>query len=296
MVSEVNPGGGNVADGRRADARPDAWNPDRYARFRNERTRPFHDLLAMVEARPDMRVIDLGCGSGELTRHLHDTLGCRETIGLDSSPTMLARATGHAGNGLRFVTADIGEIRDGHVTGGIDGPFDLVFSNAALQWLGGHEDLITRITSLLAPGGQVAVQVPANEDHASHVVAARVAREEPFATALGGHVRIFGTMAPEAYAELLHRLGAEDPVAMTRVYGHVMASAADVVEWVRGTLLTDYQSRLPVDLFEAFLARYRMALREVLGDRTPYYYAFKRVLFHARGVWARGNPAGVVAT
>jgi trans-aconitate 2-methyltransferase len=261
--------------------RCDSWNPDQYARFKHERTQPFYDLLAMVERCSGMRAIDLGCGTGEFTRHLHDTLECVETIGLDNSPAMLARATAFAGDGVRFVVGDIGGVDDGTVAG-VEGPFDLVFSNAALHWLGDHHALIPRLASLIAPRGQLVVQVPMNGDHPSHVVAASVAREEPFVSALAGHVRVFGTLAPEAYAELLWRLGAPEPRCVTRVYGHVMASSADVVEWVKGTLLTDYQSRLSPDLFIAFVARYREALRAALGDQSPYYYTFKRVLFQAR--------------
>ena len=261
----------------------DAWDPVQYARFRNERTQPFHDLLAMVERRPGMRAIDLGCGTGELTRHLHETLGCAETVGLDRSPAMLARAAAFAGNGVRFVQGDFGDVGDARpLAPGLAGPFDLVFSNAALHWHGDHHDVIPRVASLLAPGGQLVVQVPMNGDHASHVVAASVAREEPFASALGGHVRTFGTLAPEAYAELLWGLGVAEPRVLARIYGHVLATSADVVEWVRGTLLTDYEARLSPDLFGAFVARYREALLAVLGDRAPYFYAFKRVLFQAR--------------
>ena len=95
-------------------ARRDSWNPDQYARFKNERTQPFHDLLAMVEPRTGMRAIDLGCGTGEFTRHLHETLGCAETIGLDNSPAMLGRAVAHEGNGVRFAFGDF-EIGRAHV-------------------------------------------------------------------------------------------------------------------------------------------------------------------------------------
>ena len=260
--------------------RRDAWDPDQYARFGNERAQPFYDLVRMIAPRPGMRAIDLGCGTGELTRYLHETVGCVETVGLDNSPAMLARADAFRGDGVRFVSGDIGAIDHGTVEG-VDGPFDLVFSNAALHWLGDHHTLIPKLVSLLAPGGQLVVQVPMNGDHPSHAVAAAVAREEPFATALGGHVRTFGTLSPEAYAELLWRLGAPDPMCLARIYGHVLASSADVVEWVRGSLLTDYQARLSPDLFAAFVARYREALRAVLGDESPYYYPFKRVLFQA---------------
>lgn len=123
------------------------------------------------------------------------------------------------------------------------------------------------------------MQVPANADHASHVIAASIAREEPFRTELQGHVRIFGTMSPEWYAETLFKLGAKSTHVRLQVYGHALADTGSVVEWVRGSLLTDYQSRLSPDSFEAFLDRYHDRLIDTLGAHAPYYYAFKRILF-----------------
>ncbi|MGB8930562.1 MAG: methyltransferase domain-containing protein, partial [Anaeromyxobacteraceae bacterium] len=143
----------------------DAWNPELYARFAAERAQPFHDLLALVRAHPGMRVVDLGCGPGELTAHLHRALAARETLGLDSSDAMLARAAAHAGGGLTFAKGDVGAFSG-------EG-YDLVFSNAALHWVPDHEPLLARLAGALAPGGQLAVQVPANHDHLSH----RLARE-----------------------------------------------------------------------------------------------------------------------
>src|SRR2546423_5560447 len=87
----------------------DRWNPEQYERFRNERSQPFFDLLALVEARPAMRVVDLGCGTGELTRLLHQTLNASETLGLDSSAAMLAKSQGFAVDGSRFEQSEIGE-------------------------------------------------------------------------------------------------------------------------------------------------------------------------------------------
>ncbi len=257
-------------------AQADAWNPAQYERFRNERTQPFHDLVSLVEPLPGMRAIDLGCGTGELTRIMHDVLGCASTVGLDQSSAMLARTVGHASPDLTFVTGDIANL---DLT---LGPFDLIFSNAALHWLRDHGDLLPRLVSRLAPGGQLAVQVPANADHASHVIAASIAREEPFRTELQGHVRIFGTMSPEWYAETLFKLGAKSTHVRLQVYGHALADTGSVVEWVRGSLLTDYQSRLSPDSFEGFLDRYHDRLIDTLGAHAPYYYAFKRILFCAR--------------
>jgi trans-aconitate 2-methyltransferase len=251
------------------------WDPVQYERFRDERSRPFFDLLALVEPRPGMRVVDLGCGTGELTRELHRRLDAAETLGIDSSPAMLAKAAAFACDGLRFERADIASFDDA-------AGFDLVFSNAALQWLPDHERLFARLARLVRPSGRLAAQMPMNFDHASHRTADEVAREPEFRDALGGHQRNSPMLAPEDYATLLHRLGFRDLHVRLQVYAHELASRDEVVEWVRGTLLTDFQKRLTPALFERFLARYRETLLPRLADERPYLHPFKRLLIHAR--------------
>ncbi len=251
----------------------DAWNPDQYQRYQSERSQPFHDLLALCQPAPGGRVVDLGCGTGELTRTLHRRLQARETVGIDTSAAMLERSRAFAGDGLTFAQADLASFEE---TG-----WSVVFSNAALQWVSDHESLLARLAALIAPGGQLAVQVPANHDHLSHTVAAEVAGEEPFRTALGGYLRASPVLAPERYAELLERLGFRRQNVRLQVYGHPLGTPDDVVEWVKGTLLTDYEKRLG-PLFPEFLARYRERLLPRLGDRRPYFFAFKRILFWAR--------------
>ena len=249
------------------------WNPDQYHRFQNERSKPFFDLLALVEPAPGCSVVDLGCGTGELTRILHETSQAATTVGLDSSETMLARTLEHAGGGLTFKRGDITDL-DGHC--------DLVFSNAALQWIDGHEALIPAIAAHVRPGGQLAFQVPANADHPSHLVAHEVAKEEPFATSLGGYVRQWPVLPAERYAGILNDLGFEDLTVRLEVYGHTLESSDGVVEWVKGSLLTDYEKRMPAELFQEYLARYRQRLLGVIGEKAPYFYAFKRVLARGR--------------
>jgi trans-aconitate 2-methyltransferase len=258
----------------------DAWDPARYERFRAERAAPFVDLLALVRRAPGMRVVDLGCGTGELTRRLHQTLGARETLGIDASEAMLARAHRLAGGGLGFARGDIAAFRP-------QAPLDLVFSNAALHWVSGHEALFPRLAAALAPHGQLAVQMPANFDHPSHTAAAAVADEEPFRGALGAAGQPRHVLAPERYATLLHDLGFDVQHVRVQVYAHRLEASADVVEWVRGTLLTAYETALPEDLFARFVARYRERLLETLGDRRPYLFTFKRVL-----LWADRAPGG----
>ena len=249
------------------------WNPDQYHQFRNERSQPFFDLLDLVEPCPGGRVVDLGCGTGELTVILHERTCAAETLGLDSSETMLAKAQEFAGGELSFVLSNIDSF---------EGQFDVVFSNAALQWVDGHEELIPAVASHVKPGGQLAFQVPANADHPSHLVAHAVAREEPFASALRGYSREWPVLPPERYAEILNGLGFADMTVRLQVYGHTLASSDGVIEWVKGTLLTDYQRRMPADSYQAYLARYRERLLAEIGAVAPYFYAFKRILVRAR--------------
>jgi len=247
------------------------WSPDQYACFKNERAQPFWDLAALVERRPRMRVVDLGCGTGELTRALHEQLGAAETLGIDNSPEMLAKAPSAAG--LRFENAEIESFAGNNL--------DLVFSNAALHWIPDHERLFARLTAMLAPGGQLAVQMPTNEDHPSHRTAVEVARE------LGIEPRRSPVLAPERYAELLHELRFARQHVRLQIYEHVLPSSADVVEWVRGSLLTFYEHQHP-----RFIERYRERLLAAIGDQQPYFYTYKRLLLWGRSLLGENRVEG----
>jgi trans-aconitate 2-methyltransferase len=254
----------------------DVWKPEIYARFRAERSRPFFDLLAMVRPAPGMRVVDLGCGTGELTAEAHKRLGARSTLGVDSSPAMLEKASPLAEQGLTFALGDIGRF-DAPAAG-----YDLVLSNAALHWVPDHPALLGRLAAAVAPGGQLAVQVPANQTHASHRIANELAREEPFASALEGYVRHRSVLTPVEYALLLRRLGFAEQEVRLQVYVHELSEPADVVEWCRGTLLTDYEKRLPAPLWQRYLETYRERIVKAIPDERPYPYTYQRILFWAQ--------------
>jgi len=216
---------------------------------------------------------------GDLTRVLHEEMEAKETLGLDSSPAMLARAQSDFGHvqGLSFTQGDIAVW--------LDEGLDLVFANASLQWIDDHLNLLARMRTALREDGQLAFQVPANYRHPSHLLAHEVANESPFIDALYGDVpedRGRFVLSPELYADLLYELGAKDQVVRMEVYGHELESTSEVVEWVMGTLLTPYRKRLTPELFDAFVERYRERLIEELGEREPYFYGFRRILCWAR--------------
>lgn len=253
----------------------DRWDPQRYERFRDERDRPVHDLLAAVAPAPGGRAADLGCGTGRHTVLLHRRVQAAETTGIDSSARMLADTGELAGDGIRFVLGDLAEL------GGLEGRWDVLFANASLQWLPRHHELIPSLVDRLAPGGQLAFQVPANFDHPSHTIADEVGAEmglEPLDRAIGA-------LSPARYAELLWAAGLRDLDVTLRVYGVEMERTDQVVEWVSGTLLTRFERQLDPGSFAEFTERYRQRLLAALGDPTgssPYYYAFPRILCRGR--------------
>lgn len=253
----------------------DAWNPSQYDRFSEQRAQPFFDLLAMVQTKAQMRVADLGCGTGELTRQLHDRLNAKQTIGIDNSNNMLARATAHATDRLRFERGDLStfESRD---------TFDLIVSNAAIQWALDHPTLLARLARSLRTDGQLAIQVPANDDHITHEAARIVARRSPFREALNGWTRDRAVLGIEQYSQVLYDLKFADQHVRMVVYPHVLDDRQAVVEWVKGTMLTDYQKRLAPEMWERFLSAYRDELFKSMADVKPFFYPFKRILFWAR--------------
>lgn len=256
------------------------WDPKQYEKFKDERLGPFLDLLALVEPRPGMRVVDLGCGTGENTHTLHERLQAGDTLGLDNSESMLAKSAGFATTGLSFRQQGIEDFAAEDFAD--EGAWDLVFSNAALHFVEDHPVLFRRLFAALRVGGQLAVHLPANHVYHTHVVAAELAGEEPFASALGGQVFRSAVLEPERYAELLYEVGFAEQQVRLQVYHHLLPEPRSVVEWVKGSLLTWYEKRMPAELYPQFLAEYERRLLARIADTRPFFFTFRRVLLWAR--------------
>lgn len=265
----------------------DGWDPGQYALFSAERSQAFWDLVDLI--RPSSmscggfgRSVDLGCGSGELTAAITERLGIEEMVGVDSSDAMLAQAREQIAvddSPMRFAKGDIAKW-----TGRSD--HELVIANASLQWVPDHPGVIARWWAGLAPGGQLAVQMPANADHASHRVAAQIAATEPFLTAFNSlpppDPVAQNVLAPEQYSIILDHLGATDQHVRLQVYPHHLESSESVVEWTKGTTLTRFTKILPNELKDQFLANYSERLLDTIGRTAPYFYPFKRILMWAQ--------------
>ncbi len=250
----------------------DPWNPAQYNKFREQRMLPFFDLFALVLPRPGMRVIDLGCGTGELTAMLSERLVDARVEGIDSSSAMLEQAMPRAGGRLTFRRSDIRAIED-------FSPYDLVFSNAALQWISDNENLLTRIVSQLRPGAQIAVQVPKRGGNRTGAIAQEVAQEPPFRDLIRLPNRQGGALSLERYSQLLYDHGLREQVCIEKIYGHELPHSTDVIEFVKGTGLRQYLVQLDETGQSAFLAAYRTRLLALVGDKAPYFFQLPRLLF-----------------
>ena len=248
------------------------WDPQVYARFGEERSRPFHDLVGRVRAAHPREVVDLGCGTGVLTASLGRRWPGAHLVGVDSSPEMVAAAD-------PAVDVRLGDI----ATWTPDAPVDVIVTNAALQWVPGHLELLPRWVDRLADDGWLALQVPGNSASASHALLRETAAEPDFAGLLSG-VLVGPREVPDAigYASVLAEAGCEVD-AWETTYVHVLDPAGEhgddaVLAWMSGTALRPVLAALDDDAREAFVARYGARLRQAYPRRawgTPL--AFRRV-------------------
>jgi trans-aconitate 2-methyltransferase len=256
-----------------------SWDPRQYALFSDHRSRPFGDLLARVGAISPQVVLDLGCGNGPLTLALAQRWPQARVVGVDHSPEMLAAARDLDPQGrVEWVQADVATW-DLSTLGTAP---DVIVSNATLQWVPGHLDLLTRWAAALAPDGWLAMQVPGNLDAPSHALMREVAQAHPAAERLRPALARLEVATPAAYVELLGSAGLEVDVWET-TYQHVLDPLAQqdnpVLEWVSGTGLRPVLEALPeLGEREAFLQEYDTRLRAAYPrSQVGVIFAFRRI-------------------
>lgn len=258
------------------------WDPAQYLRHADHRARPFLDLLARVPDLPSdpARIADLGCGPGNVTALLADRWPTARITGYDNSPEMLDKA--HAehegptpgGGRLDFAYADVR-------TWAPTGPYDLIISNATLQWVPGHVERFADWIDALEPGGTLAFQVPGNFGAPSHRLMRELAASHGLSEALRHEDAVH---TPEAYLAHLTALGCTADVWET-TYVHLLTGEDPVLDWVKGTGLRPVLTALADDpaARETFLTAYRAALREAYPagpHGTPF--PFRRIFAVAR--------------
>ncbi len=271
------------------------WDATLYLRFGGERARPFFDLLARVGAELPGYVVDMGCGPGNLTVMLAERWPSATVCGVDSSPQMIEAArklapaaapqsaaprsagphgtgpvaTSHA-PGLLFMLDDVRHWEPQCLP-------DVIISNAVLQWVPGHRELLVRWVNQLAADGWLAFQVPGNYDQPSHAILREMAASARWRTLLRDVELNRQSADPADYAELLARAGCEVD-AWETTYVHILQGPDPVLEWYRGTGLRPVLAALDEDQAADFLAEYGAQVREAYPPR-PFgtIFPFRRV-------------------
>ena len=230
------------------------WDPIAYGRYADERGRPFADLLNRVQAHSPATVVDLGCGPGDQTQTLLDRWPGATVVGVDSSAEMIATAAQRAIPGrLTFIDADL---RDWQPVS----PLDVCLSNATLQWVPDHLDLLPRIAGWLSPGGWLAFQVPGNFDAPSHTLLRALRESPPWRDRLAKAARAAAVADPATYLRALVACGLRVD-AWETTYLHVLAGDDAVLEWIRGTALRPVLAALDDAEQALFIAEYAVLLR-----------------------------------
>ncbi len=238
------------------------WNPGEYLRFADARARPFLDLMARVEAPNPAYVVDLGCGPGNLTRTLAQRWPDAAVHGVDNSSEMIARARAEAGGErVRFVAADLREWQP-------EQPVDVFVSNATMQWVPGHLDLLAGFVQMLAPRGWFAFQVPGNFGEPSHTELAGLVSSPRWRPVLEPHnLPVPAVAEPDVYLDRLIGLGLRCDVWET-TYLQVLPGDDAVLRWMQGTGLRPVLSTLEGDERAEFVDEYAERLRAAYPQRA----------------------------
>jgi trans-aconitate 2-methyltransferase len=252
------------------------WDPGQYQRFGSERSRPFYELTGRIQAVDPTFVADLGCGPGELTADLFRRWPSARVVGVDSSAEMIAAANDVLSEltvrepRLSFELADAWDWQP-------ETPVDVIVSNALLQWIPGHEELLVRWLGMLARGGWLAFQVPANFDQPAHALLREMVASPRWHPLLANVALNRQAADPADYLDLL----ASDDCAVDAwetTYQHVLRGDDPVLRWYQGTGLRPVLAALDQDRTAEFMAEYGSLLRSAYpASRFGTVLPFRRV-------------------
>jgi trans-aconitate 2-methyltransferase len=257
------------------------WDPAQYLHFADERSRPFYDLTGRIAATAPAYVVDLGCGPGQLTASLSARWPAAEILGIDSSAAMIetAQAAGYSGTGagarLSFAVGDVTDWQP-------ERPVDVIVSNAVLQWVPGHLDLLPRWSGFLADDGWIAFQVPGNLDQPVHALLRELAASSEWRGKLGGIELNRQAGDPADYLDRLAGLGLSVD-AWETTYLHVLPGEDPVTDWYSGTGMRPALAALDAADAAEFTRQYSERIRKIypaqpFGTVLP----FRRVFVVAR--------------
>ncbi len=249
------------------------WNPQEYLEFKTERTQPSLDLLSRIRMVHPRSIIDVGCGPGNSTHVLHQRWPHAWIVGIDYSAAMIDQAR-HDYPDISWIVGDASQLQT-------DDRYDLVFSNAALQWMPDHHLLIPRLFSFTSARGALAVQVPANNTSALHQAVLATSARKEWSRYTAGCAEQLNFRTSTYYYEILHQLTSNFDMWET-TYFHLLASPSGLIDWYRSTGLRPFLESLPD-------AKSRLAFEEaVLAECADAYppqsdgkvlFPFRRIFF-----------------
>jgi len=249
------------------------WNPHIYNQFKEKRREPFFDLISHIMPKPGMEMLDLGCGTGELTKIAADKLEVSGALGIDSSAEMLAKAP-HQPN-LSFTQRSVAEqLKSAD-------KWDLIVANASLQWVNAHELLFPALISKLNPMGQLAVQMPCQKENRLNQILDDLVHEMPWQQALRGAIRKSPLLSLDEYTPLLYANGAKETVIYQKVYPIIAESVDSLYDFISGSALIPYMEKLKDDAKPFFIAAFKERIASHFHS-LPMVYPFKRIILVAR--------------
>ncbi|TDP03188.1 methyltransferase domain-containing protein [Flavobacterium sp. 245] len=249
------------------------WNPEVYNKFKDIRFKPFVDLMDLIEPIDSGNAIDLGCGTGEQSIFLAEKFKQLNFLGVDSSTEMLEKSKVFETENLHFQQSTIEGIADS------DKKWDLVFSNAALQWSDNHEALFPKLIKSLNSSGQFAVQMPVQKENTLNKLLYDVANEEPFKSYLKGWKRDSPVLSMDQYAQIMFDGNLENIQIMTKVYPIIAQNHDALFDFISGSALIPYMELLQEDQQQLFAKKFKERIA-VNFPKLPAIYAFKRIFLY----------------
>lgn len=249
----------------------------KYNEFKNIRFRPFFDLSELIQSDGLITAIDLGCGTGEQTKILSERFKNAQFIGIDASAEMLAKSKNLESNNLHFEQRTTEEVLKSNEK------YDLIFSNAALQWSDNHSELFPNLLDLLSDKGQFAVQMPMQNTNILNVLLLELAQEEPYKTYLNNWKREYPLLTIDEYTSILFEAGLENITVIQKVYPIIAKDVNTLFDFISGSALIPYLERLSGEQQKEFTNKFKEKIVKAF-PKFPAIYAFKRLLMYGRKV------------
>lgn len=252
-----------------------SWNPEQYEKFIKDRTQPAIDLASRIDYESPVNILDIGCGPGNSTRILKNRFPNAKIIGADNSVEMLEKAS-RINPDLDFISldisADLNEITE---------KYDIVFSNACLQWVPNHKQLLPKLMTLLNPKGILAVQVPMQREHPVHMIITELADSEKWRSKL--EKRNYYNLNAEEYFDILSDISADFDIWKI-TYCHHMPDYESIIEWYKGTGLRPYLEQLSDKDGKEFIADVysELKVRYKVQKNGEIMFKFPRLFFIAK--------------